>query len=562
MTERKSKQVVRRFSRANPVEYLYTNYPSTIMPVEDVNGNVADTTVFADGKGQYFTQDKDFSAIPIILNHDVPEVTVAAPQGKRNYTDNLTKALNKSLTGVPNDLFTNPNRHVELVSMEDANNNLQKQAMMKAAGYNVVNDGIWSSQDEKAWNTLTTKNKEYDATINGLQEGLSDKFSGNTTYNVDPTAPDQIQAYNPDNVDYSLTRKSQNKFIKALDGTYIPIAETALLPGAALKYPLASAASLAGGMAGGELVNAASEALTGRDFGTNVSMYTPLTPKMGDLFNPGTYIGGYKGYRRLLDSVYNQVTPISYTNDAIVSDALPKSKELLLAAKDFFTPKRIDTSPTTYPAWMQRALNSRMTAQDPMLGYVLQQRNDAWRMALRQKPRTMDINGKPHSLYIKNPDGTYRYDLDYINKRRADAGMQPLTTQYIKIPRSYSNLHEGKNIVVIPETIGHNGGFSGMEFSLPKNWESNNVTANTLGTRKLYIDKPFRLYDKWDIQPLKDEYRSFIPPITKFANKHPNIFTNYLKNAEGIQWLGGKPFVLDMKISPNDVGDIYLPSKR
>ena len=34
-------------------------------------------------------------------------------------------------------------------------------------------------------------------------------------------------------------------------------------------------------------------------------------------------------------------------------------------------------------------------------------RDDAWRLATRQKPRTISINGKQQSLYIPNGDGTF-----------------------------------------------------------------------------------------------------------------------------------------------------------
>ena len=41
-------------------------------------------------------------------------------------------------------------------------------------------------------------------------------------------------------------------------------------------------------------------------------------------------------------------------------------------------------------------------------------RDDAWRLATRQKPKATTIKGKPQTLYFKNPDGTYGYNLDYI----------------------------------------------------------------------------------------------------------------------------------------------------
>ena len=577
MTERKSKQVVRRFSRANPVEYLYTNYPSTIMPIEDVNGNVADTAVFADGKGQYFTQDKDFRAIPIILNHDVPEVIVTAPQGKRNYTDNLTKALNKSLTGVPNDLFTNPNRHVELVSMEDANNNLQKQAMMKAAGYNVVNDGRWSSQDEKAWNTLTTKNKEYDATINGLQEGLSDMLSGNTTYNVDPTAPDQIQTYNPDNVNYSLTRKSQNKFIKALDGTYIPIAKAALLP-PALKAPGAAIGAAFSGWVGNELVDAASKALTGRDFATNVSMHTPLTPELGEWLNPG---GAYLAPRGMAagdalqtaltgksrefmkplvrkylgEPYYNNIEPSGYINNDNDRNA-----QIFGMFKDFMTPlffRKNVSNPDYRPNWMKDRNN-------PTIFETF--RNDAHRLSMGLKPHQEILaDGKPHSLYIEKGNGKYDVDWDYIrhvkqNYSDADGRMAAMLPTDFPAALPYDIGTPLNGSVVANDRITMNGGYGTYTFNPNKVYVSQLPNSAGAKAPRYFSTGDVKFTDTWDVQPLIDG-RSVKPKLsewlTKMKNKDIPVLSKAaenFKNLELVDAFGGQPFTQETMLPDQYIG--------
>lgn len=119
----------------------------------------------------------------------------------------------------------------------------------------------------------------------------------------------------PVNVDWEKTRKSQSKFIKTLSDTYGPIVAAASAPAmvsAFISAPLASIATGIGGMAGGYAVNKASEAITDRNFGTNVAMHTPLTPGMGEMLNPGYVAGGYGTERRMLDALYNQVAPISY----------------------------------------------------------------------------------------------------------------------------------------------------------------------------------------------------------------------------------------------------------
>ena len=62
-----------------------------------------------------------------------------------------------------------------------------------------------------------------------------------------------------------------------------------------ISAPLATMATLAGSAAGGYAADKASEALTGRDIGTNVAMYTPLSPDLGEMLNPGYYVGGTYG---------------------------------------------------------------------------------------------------------------------------------------------------------------------------------------------------------------------------------------------------------------------------
>lgn len=48
-------------------------------------------------------------------------------------------------------------------------------------------------------------------------------------------------------------------------------------------------------------------------------MYSPLTPEMGEILNPGYLAGGYGAERRMLDALYNQVTPMGYENRSIAN---------------------------------------------------------------------------------------------------------------------------------------------------------------------------------------------------------------------------------------------------
>ena len=64
----------------------------------------------------------------------------------------------------------------------------RRQAMMKAAGYNVPQDGSWGPYQQKIWNKLSTRKKEYAPTIWGLLQAGYDTITGNTTYQtIQPT---------------------------------------------------------------------------------------------------------------------------------------------------------------------------------------------------------------------------------------------------------------------------------------------------------------------------------------------------------------------------------------
>ena len=171
-------------------------------------------------------------------------------------------------------------------------------------------------------------------------------------------------------------------------------------------------------------------------------------------------------------------------------------------------------------------------------------RDDAWRLAMKQKPRTIDINGNPHSLYIKNPDGTYRYDLDYINQKRHDMGLHPLKSTKVPILTDTNNLHEGVNNVVLGDVFTGNGGYVNMEMDLPQDWDI--PTPPNWDYSIVDTDKPLRFRDKWDVQPFLESSpgRSFAPAFSRWLTKHPNKLTNYIRNFEAVEGVGGNPFML------------------
>lgn len=40
--------------------------------------------------------------------------------------------------------------------------------------------------------------------------------------------------------------------------------------------------------------------------------------------------------------------------------------------------------------------------------------------------------------------------------------------------------------------------------------------------------------------------------------RHPNKFTNYLRNFDAVAGVGGNPFMLDMQVEPNVFNDIII----
>ncbi len=113
MTKQKN---TRRFSYDEPIAYQGSLFPSTQMDIEDDKGNVSSRNVFTDASGRYYTLDNNGNTIPIVLQNNLDEVTV---------------------TPTPRQ-----------ATAEERISNQQKQAMMRAAGYNVPIDGSWGAYQE------------------------------------------------------------------------------------------------------------------------------------------------------------------------------------------------------------------------------------------------------------------------------------------------------------------------------------------------------------------------------------------------------------------------------
>ena len=517
-----------------PIMYQGEYYPSADSLITDGNGRKTKGRIFADANGQYYTLDGNGNLMEAMPVNNLDEVVITP--GNQN---------------VVSDTWDSPlTLKVRKASPKERSVNQQRQALMRAAGYNVPNDGSWGSYQQTVWDNLATKPKEYDTTLTGFAEGIWDKLTGNDTYKTNPLDQGTVRTYDPNNVDWGKTRRSQNKVINALSGTWLPGLATAGLPtlaSAALSAPIATAVTTSGGAVGGYAVNKASEALTGNDFGTNVAMHTPLTPGMGDMLNPGYVAGGMGAERRMLDALYNQVTPVSYANTNQFSEYGSKSKfeELGLAAKDFFTPKKIKTSTSDIPAWRQR-IEDNIT-EPSSRGQALF-RDDAWRLATRQKPREISIDGKPHTLYNKNQDGTYSYDFDYINKVRKDIGMPPLSNDILPLVPNNGRMQEGFNKGWSRDNFTTNGGTIGIDFTLPNDW---NMNPKRYHPSQIILKQPYRIHDKWDLQALKEENASLIPAFSRWLTRHPNKVTNHIRNMDFLQAVGGNPFMLDMQVAPD-----------
>lgn len=142
-----------------------------------------------------------------------------------------------------------------------------------------------------------------------------DQFKGETTEKIDPFNQGEVKTWDAKNVDWGKTRRSQSNAVKQVEGTWGPIVAAATLGPALRTEPLATLIGTGAGTVGNYVVDKLSEAVTGNDFGTNVAMYTPLTPGLGEALNPGglTY-GTFVGNNMANRSRYflNNKEPASY----------------------------------------------------------------------------------------------------------------------------------------------------------------------------------------------------------------------------------------------------------
>lgn len=132
----------RQFSYTTPILYQGAEYPSTLMDIADDKGNIQNRNVFTDNKGQYYTVNNGGKAIPIILQHSLPEVVVTAPRENL-----LSKQFNDYLT------MSNDNTMVNNVPHREYNPQLRYSAVQGAKA-----NALWDKEHPNfaAWRDVAT----------------------------------------------------------------------------------------------------------------------------------------------------------------------------------------------------------------------------------------------------------------------------------------------------------------------------------------------------------------------------------------------------------------------
>lgn len=218
-----------------------------------------------------------------------------------------------------------------------------RQQVLKAAGYNVPQDGSWGPWQENLWQEFNSREKEYPTTVWGLLQKGIDTITGNTTYqNSGHTltrVADNTRELNPKRQQRRYNnyfdpiwgagqrwkasmRSGSNVFqgfgrtiVPAVTGaaavTYVPqvVAQsTKAVPEIAktvVKHPrLVSKVAKSGaidfgkklvkGIVGGFAVDALSEMFSSKDWSHLSSEYTGISPKVTSWLNPGYLFGGIK----------------------------------------------------------------------------------------------------------------------------------------------------------------------------------------------------------------------------------------------------------------------------
>lgn len=168
----------------------------------DDKGNKVEREYYQGPNGTFFTYDKNYNAVPLLMFDQM------SPQ-----------ELEKWRTTAPNSPYKKGMKEVQT-----------RQAMMRAAGLNVPDNGLWDDTQQAAWNKLTTKSKDYDTTLMDLAQATYDKATGNDTYKDNPLIQEAVKTYDSNNVDWYKSNIANNRTYKTLAETYGPIVAAAMAP--------------------------------------------------------------------------------------------------------------------------------------------------------------------------------------------------------------------------------------------------------------------------------------------------------------------------------------------
>ena len=327
-----------------PLTYQGTTYPSKECYIADGNGVIQKRTYFRGSDGQYYAIDNNGNAVPMHLNNpnggDAITLQYADPyQGDgpvvtpSEETWNYLRDRNQELQGDRDfshfDIEENGKRINLKSNVENHDLNVRRQALMRVAGYDVPDNGLWDDEQQAIWDKLTIKDKDYDTTLTGFGKAMMDKLTGNTTYRDNPLIQDAVQAYNPNIIDKaksSVNRALNTTAGKAITGTWGPVVATSALPGIPAAYLDAGLTSYFGAKGLTNLVNGNENWETALDI-------APLGRVGKSVYNTGKQLGKAAWYSPFAQYPRYYAGKIYYGNDVELPTlyrkikAYPKTKD-------------------------------------------------------------------------------------------------------------------------------------------------------------------------------------------------------------------------------------------
>ena len=327
-----------------PLTYQGTTYPSKEGYIADGNGVVQKRTYFRGSDGQYYAIDNNGNAVPMHLNNpnggdaitlqyadsyqgDGPVVTPS--EETWNYLRDRNQELQRDRDFSHFDIGENGKRMNLKSNVENHDLNARRQALMRVAGYDVPDNGLWDEKQQAIWDKLTIKDKDYDTTLTGFGKAMMDKLTGNTTYRDNPLIQDAVQAYNPDIIDKaksSVNRALNTTAGKAITGTWGPTVAASALPGIPAAYIDAGLTSYFGAKGLTNLVNDNENWETALDIvplgRVGKSVYdasTHLLQNTRDYYNLNNFINryGYTEYKPKLGLIFDDAKLDKLTNQLV-----------------------------------------------------------------------------------------------------------------------------------------------------------------------------------------------------------------------------------------------------